>query len=95
MIITFTSLWANLTDVKLMFFLVFLFFPRKQDLTFHANCLYWDLFSGKTRKDNITSVENFTLGPVVESIVSLMSLLVVKMLTLLVSTVYLIHRYFC
>ena len=38
--LTFTTLWANLTDGKLMTF--FLFFPRKQDLTCHANCLPGD-----------------------------------------------------
>ena len=30
-------LWGNSADDRLMIF--FLFFPRKQDLTFHANCL--------------------------------------------------------
>ena len=34
---TFTTPWANSADNKLMTF--FLIFPRKQVLTFHANCL--------------------------------------------------------
>ena len=34
---TLTMLWANSADDKLMMF--FLFFPRKEDLTLHANCL--------------------------------------------------------
>ena len=34
---TFTTLWPNSADKKLVIF--FLFFPEKQDLTFHANCL--------------------------------------------------------
>ena len=38
-ILTFTTLWANLADKLMMFF--FLFFPRKQDLTFQTNCLQW------------------------------------------------------
>ena len=34
--LTFTTLWANSADGKLMVdFLIF--FPRKQDATFHAN----------------------------------------------------------
>ena len=40
--LTFTSYWANSADNKLeiffFFFFFFLIFPRKQDLTFHANC---------------------------------------------------------
>ena len=35
--------WANLADLKLVIF--FLIFPRKQDLTFHANCLHWRQFA--------------------------------------------------
>ena len=51
------TLWANAEDNKLVIF--FLFFPRKQDLTFHANCLHWKArlmsthnisFSGEIRK---------------------------------------------
>ena len=34
--LTFKTLWLNLADNKLLIF----FFPRKQDLTFHANCLH-------------------------------------------------------
>ena len=34
--LTFTTLWPNSADNKLMMFSCF---PRKQDLTFHANCL--------------------------------------------------------
>ena len=34
-----TTLLANSTDEKFMIF--FYMFPRKQDLTFHANCLHW------------------------------------------------------
>ena len=46
--IDFTTLWANSAHNKLMIF--FLFFSRKQDLTFHTNCLHWyfDYFSQKT-----------------------------------------------
>ena len=47
----FTTLWAN-SDDKLMIF--FLIFPRKQDLTFHVNCLhciiFHILFSGKNKE---------------------------------------------
>ena len=54
-ILTFTTLWANSADDKLMIWWYFFFiFPRKQDQTFHANCLHWrkfawksNLFSGK------------------------------------------------
>ena len=35
-VFNFTALWANSADDKLIMFLIF---PRKQDLTFHANCL--------------------------------------------------------
>ena len=37
---------------------IFLIFPRKQDWTFHANCLY----SGKNKKKyfNMSAAENFT-----------------------------------
>ena len=62
-ILTFTSdLRANLADNKLMFFL---FFSRKQDLSFHANCLHlieticmqcYDLSSGKNLKNISTEV---------------------------------------
>ena len=38
--LTFTTLWAYSVDVKLVIF--FLFFPPKQDLTFHANSLHVD-----------------------------------------------------
>ena len=49
--LTFTTLWANSSDKKLIFF------PRKQHLTFHANCLRqfaWNVkscFLGKIRKN--------------------------------------------
>ena len=33
---TFTMLWANSADNRLMIFFIF---PRKWDLTFHADCL--------------------------------------------------------
>ena len=39
----FTALWSNSAVDKLMIF--FLFFPRKQDLTFHTNSLYWRQFA--------------------------------------------------
>ena len=29
--------------------LLFLIFPRKQDLTFHAHCLHWRQFEGNVR----------------------------------------------
>ena len=35
--LTFTTLWANSADDRLMIF--FLIFTKKQDLAFHANCL--------------------------------------------------------
>ena len=35
--LTFITVWTNSADGKLMIF--FLFFPRKQALTFHADCL--------------------------------------------------------
>ena len=34
--LTLSMLWAHSADGKLIFFLIL---PRKQDLTFHANCL--------------------------------------------------------
>ena len=37
--LTFTTLWTNSADDKLIFF------PRKKDLTFHANCLHWRQFA--------------------------------------------------
>ena len=46
--LTLTSLWASSADDKLIIF--FIIFPIKQDLTFRANCLYF----------NILSAENFT-----------------------------------
>ena len=49
--LTFTTLWANSAENKLVIF--FLFFSRKQDLTFHTNCLLWNVktyFLGKIRK---------------------------------------------
>ena len=42
----------------------FYYFPRKQDLTFYANCLHWMkcqiLFSGENKKTiiNLSSAEN-------------------------------------
>ena len=36
--LTFTTLWANLADNKLITVYFFLIFIRKQYLTFHANC---------------------------------------------------------
>ena len=39
---TITTLWANSANYKLM--IIFLIFPIKQDLVFHANCLYWRYF---------------------------------------------------
>ena len=47
---TFTTLWTNLADDKLMIF--FLIFPRKLVLTFHANCLQ--------KYFNMSSVKKFT-----------------------------------
>ena len=41
--LTFTTLWANSADNKLV--ISFLIFPRKQDLTFHAKCLLWRQFA--------------------------------------------------
>ena len=52
----FTKLLANSADYKSL--IVFLFFPRKQDLTFHANCLQWK----KQEKIIKMSAENFTEG---------------------------------
>ena len=40
--LTFITLWANSADDK---FMIFSCFPRKQDLTFHANCLHWRQFA--------------------------------------------------
>ena len=56
--LTFPMLWANSADDKLIFF--FFHFPRKQDLTLHANCFLrrqfaWSVrpyFMGKIRKKN-------------------------------------------
>ena len=45
---TFSTLWANSADDKLNIFIII--FPRKQDLTFHANCLQWR-FSGENKKN--------------------------------------------
>ena len=55
--LTFTTLWAYLADNKVILF--FLFFQRKQALTFHANCL--SLFSRKNKKNiSMSSAEIFT-----------------------------------
>ena len=56
--LTFTTLWAFSADDKLMIF--FLFFSKKQDLTFYAKCHI--LFSGKNKKKyfKMSSAENFT-----------------------------------
>ena len=47
-IITVTSLKLSTLGKKIQqttFCNVFLIFPRKQDLTFHANCLHWRQFA--------------------------------------------------
>ena len=36
---SFITVWANSATDKFVIF--FFIFPRKQDLTFHANCLQW------------------------------------------------------
>ena len=38
LLLTITTLWANLKDDKLVIFLIF---SRKQNLTFRANCIHW------------------------------------------------------
>ena len=53
---TFPTLWAFSADDKLMIF--FLFFPRKQDLTFLANCLNLHEMSNPVFK--MSSAGNFT-----------------------------------
>ena len=40
-IVTFTTLFANSADDKLVIFFLINYFPRKPDLTFRANCLHW------------------------------------------------------
>ena len=51
-VLTFTTPWANSADYKLM--TVIFIFPRKQDLTVHADCLHYmkclNLFSFKNKK---------------------------------------------
>ena len=42
---TFTTLWANSADDKLVIFLFCFTFPKKQDLTFHAIFLHWIQFA--------------------------------------------------
>ena len=50
--LTFTTLWANSADNKLLIY--FLFYPRKQDLT---NPDFWE----KSEKDfKMSGAENFT-----------------------------------
>ena len=46
------ALWVKVSaDDILNYAFFFQIFPRKQDLTFHANCLkYRTLFSGKVRR---------------------------------------------
>ena len=63
--LTFTTLWTNSADDKVMIF--FFFLRRKQDLTFHANCLQicmkcQNLNSGKNKKKyfSMSSAEIFT-----------------------------------
>ena len=68
--LTFTTLWAFSAKDKLMIF--FLFFPKKQDLTFHANCLqicikHHILFPGKNKK-NISKCRLLKILPRVLSI---------------------------
>ena len=48
-LLIFTTLWANPADDKTDD--IFLIFPRKQDLTFHANCL---------KMPSLPNAENFT-----------------------------------
>ena len=43
MSLAFSTLWTNAADDKLIIF--FLFFPRKQNLTFYANCFHWRQFA--------------------------------------------------
>ena len=42
-LVTVVTFWANLADDKLLYF--FFIFPRKQVMTFHANCLHWRQFA--------------------------------------------------
>ena len=42
-VFNFTTFWENSVDDNSM--ILFLFFPIKQDLTFHANCLHWRQFA--------------------------------------------------
>ena len=46
--ITFTTLWANSADDKLVIF--FLIFPRKQAFACHANCLPWHVIANLVAK---------------------------------------------
>ena len=55
--VTLTTRWVDWANDKLMAF--FSYFPRKQHLTFYANCLQWkiymkcqNLFSGKYKETN-------------------------------------------
>ena len=70
--LTFTTLYANSADDKLMtFFLFFFILFRKQNLTLHANCLHWRQFAlsvkclltGEKKKKKkyfkMSSAENF------------------------------------
>ena len=70
---TFTTLWAFSADDKLI--ILFLILPRKQDLTFHANCLLrrqfaWNVkscFLGKNKK-NISKCRLLKILPRVLSV---------------------------
>ena len=62
-VLTFTTLWANSENDKLVI-LFFYYFPRKQDLTFHASMKCQILFPGENMKKyfKMSSAENFTQG---------------------------------
>ena len=38
-------MFSNIQPLPLFIDYIFVIFPRKQDLTFHANCLHWRQFA--------------------------------------------------
>ena len=44
------------------YLLLFLFFPRKQDLTFHSNCLPWRQFAWNVKTCFLGKIRNYIIG---------------------------------
>ena len=65
-ILTLNTLWANSADKKLMIY--FLIFPRKQNMSFHANCLNLHEMSKLLFWKKIRKIFQFILLSAVKSV---------------------------